>query len=751
MELLESCRNYAHKFYGDLLMAAEKSLADVLLKQAEDSKSNSDQRQYFEAIQQLSSRGGAMHTCFSQELAKSYQAFVSGKDEESSLDEQLDATSLSLVKRDELEDELAISVIVSKSNSRNSESLWKLNRRMAVLRGGKTVTDETNPFGPAKVCQALQLAVHQLGVESKAKILIYKHLGKLFILSFGKSLDKLNDLFVEKGVLPNLKFVVGREKADSSGPPVGQDTGEEALPESPDSPTQGYGESAASINHQRTMFNAIRAMQHASGPRTHTAGGVSWSGIATDGSGGVDTFAPVDYALILSAIQQSKDFLNAASLGKPLDVERVEKHFVEQLTKSSDPNAHHKMASDDADTVDLVGMIFRYMLDDKNLHASVKSLLSHLHTPYLKLALMDKTFLENYEHSARLLLNLMAEVGGRWVEDEQDRTVLPKIKTIVETILKGFIDDVSIFDRLLEDFSRFKDSREKRAKMVEQRNTQAQQGLEKLEISKQRAADEVESRLDDKGIPDAIRDILQQPWTHFLSFNLLRHGEDSLTWQSALKVIDGVIWSVTPAGSGNDKEAFRQHQQEFETSVKEGLAAIGYDQEATETLLSSLKEAQQLAYHSLVMQAVPKGGANKARPIDSSSVAAEPITKQAQPVAKEKIKPKAKVKKPKKEEKLTAEEQTLVEKLKDIAFGTWFEFHGKRGSNDIRKLKLAWFSRVTLHYMFVDQSGMKQAVENRISLAKGMCEGRIRVIEFEKRSFMERALGAILDKLNLTD
>ena len=55
------------------------------------------------------------------------------------------------------------------------------------------------------------------------------------------------------------------------------------------------------------------------------------------------------------------------------------------------------------------------ILDDANLSDVVKSLLSHLHTPYLKLALMDRSFLDNYQHSARLLINSMAEVGGRWV------------------------------------------------------------------------------------------------------------------------------------------------------------------------------------------------------------------------------------------------------------------------------------------------------------------------------------------------
>lgn len=747
MQLLDNCRETAHKYYGDLLMAAEKTLADSLLQVAEKSANSDEQRQYFEAIQQLGQRSGAMHAAFAHALGKNFQAFLDGIEQEKSIDDQLDVNNLTLVNRDELEDELAISVIVSKSNSRNSELLWKLNRRMAVLRGGKAVTDETNPFGPAIVCDAIQDAVKELEVDNKARILIYKHIGKVFVISFKKILEQLNELFIEQGVLPNLRFEVSKDSSGAAPMPAAEEGMEDNAQLADDSTEAGsspYRETATSIANQHQMFQAIRALQNSIGPRTHTAGGVSWSGVPTDGTGGADSFRGIDYALVLSAIQQSRDILASLGTGRPLSIDKVEKQLVQELAAKADPESQHKITRDDADTVDLVGMIFRYMLDDKNLDDSVKSLLSHLHTPYLKLALLDSKFLDNYEHSARLLLNMMAEVGGRWVKDEHDRTVLPKLKSLVDTILKGFVDDATIFDRLLEDFTRFKDGLEKRAKMVEKRNTEAQQGLEKLEVSKQRALDEILSRLDDKQVPDKIADILEKPWAEFLSFNLLRHGDQSLTWQSALKVVDGVIWSVIPEESGMNKESFKRHQSDVESSVKEGLATIGYDQEASKSLLKSLKEAQELAYHSLVMEDVKSPPAADGKPAASQSTSA------AKPKATPKVARKTR-RKPVKPapEKLTAEEQEMVEKLKDIAFGTWFEFQGNRGEKDIRQLKLAWFSRVTNHYMFVDHSGVKQAVETHTGLAKGMCEGRIRLASFEKRSFMERAFGAILDRLKI--
>ncbi len=720
MELLQNCRDHAHQYYGDLLLAAEKSLTNSLFEQAEKCSNNEDQRRYYEAMQQLKANGGAMQAGFRQQLEANYQSFVSGRDTEISLDEPTDISNLALVKLEKLEDELAISVIVSKSNSRNTETLWKLNRRMAVLRGGKNVSDETNPFGPAMVCAALQVAITQLSLGGKSKILVYKHLGSIFVISFVKELNALNDLLQKNNILPNLR--VDNSSATDSA-----------------QFSASLVESDSSISHQRELYKTIQTLQ--SSLRTRTAGDVSFEGVSTDGDGGTDSFSGSDYALALSTIQQSEDLLSSATLHRPLSAEQVEKKLFGQLSQLGSNQAHHKMTSEDANTVDLVGMIFRYMLDDPNLHDAVKSLLSHLHTPYLKLALMDKTFMDNYQHSARVLLNTMAKMGGEWVKEDDDRMVLPKIKATVENILKGFVDDISIFDRLLEDISRFRYNLDKRARMVEKRNAESQLGLEKLEISKQHAIEEIEERFNNSNISDIVADLLRKPWTDFLAFNLLRHGGDSLAWKSALRVLDGVIWSVQPGGAGDD---LHRRQAEWEKTVSEGLITIGYDAEVSKTLLNSLMDAQKLASHNAAMNGEKE---SNTQPSTSergdTSTTNTTVTTTTKNKAKLQTKPKETL--DVKPAKLSPEEQGMVDKLKDIAFGTWFEFDQRKA---VTRLKLAWFSRISSRYMFVDHLGVKQMVETQNNLAKGMCSGTIRVIEAPKKSFMERALEAVFNKLN---
>jgi hypothetical protein len=709
MDLLARCRDLALPFYGNLLQSAQQSARDRLFEQAGKAVSNDDQRCFYEAIQQLNAVAADMQQVFKDQLQHSYQQFLLGRDEDEAPPQR--SGKLSLVAREQLEDELAISMIVSRANSHYSETLWKLNRRLAALRGGKKVTDDSNPFGPAKVGLALRRAMAELDVELKARIFIYKHIGKLLLAIFGKVFDSLNATLVDAGVLPNLKFAISKDADEPDSTPD--------LPAAePPTPQDVAGDA-----EQRQLYNSIVEQLRArlgTGPRERTVSGISYGGLQSGRDGAPQNFVPLDYALALSGLQQAPEFHAGAAIQRPLPIDVVEQRLFAQLSKQAKPDQRHQVGERDADTVDLVGMVFRFMLDDPKIPDVVKSLLSHLHTPYLKLALLDPTFLENRQHPARVLLNQMAETGARWVVDDKERTVLPKLKAIVETVLRGFVDDISLFDRLLEDFARFREGLDKRAQMVEKRNRSAQEGIERLTVAKQRAAREISERMKGFAVPDAIEQLLHKPWTDFLAFNYLRNGENSLSWKAALKVVDGVLWSVRDH-DGRSPEEFQRYQSQLEQSIAEGLRTIGYDSEAGEQMLSALRAAQEQAFRGQPA-VVPKP---------------EPAT----PAGPEAIQPSP--------EQFSPAEQELVETLRNhLEFGTLFEFD--RPGQRPQLFKLAWYSRVSAHYMFVNQAGIKQRVETLPALVRGLHAGTIRIVQPEKRSFMERALTAILHKLRLT-
>ena len=78
------------------------------------------------------------------------------------------------------------------------------------------------------------------------------------------------------------------------------------------------------------------------------------------------------------------------------------------LQSSSDVGVAADAAAADADMIDLVGMIFEHRLKDEDLPNVAKAELSRLHTPYLKVAIVDKRFFTDKTHPAHELLNTLA-------------------------------------------------------------------------------------------------------------------------------------------------------------------------------------------------------------------------------------------------------------------------------------------------------------------------------------------------------
>jgi hypothetical protein len=91
---------------------------------------------------------------------------------------------------------------------------------------------------------------------------------------------------------------------------------------------------------------------------------------------------------------------------------------------------------------------------------------------------------------------------------------------------------------------------------------------------------------------------------------------------------------------------------------------------------------------------------------------------------------------------ISKEEEKIVENLKLIEFGTWFEFEGGK------RLKIAWYNARTSHYMLVDQMGKKVAMMSGIEIAREMLAKRAKIIAGSSKPFFERALENIFQKLN---
>jgi hypothetical protein len=362
------------------------------------------------------------------------------------------------------------------------------------------------------------------------------------------------------------------------------------------------------------------------------------------------------------------------------------------------------------------------MLSDDHLPNAVKALLSYLHTPFLKMAFIDKGFFEQPEHPARVLLNSFAEAGVRWVgNDGNDQyDIFIKIKTSVFRLLQEFKNDVRLFAELLIEFNGYTHNVARRQELMERRALEKAQGEEKLREAKIQVNNEVRSRTDNREMPSAVLLLLLQPWSDYLSFVILRYGEKSESWQKALAVIDDLLWSLEAKTSVQDKTRLIELQDELLGALERGFETIGYEQAKGRKLLDAVTSLQRMALQSRKAEAAPAPMRSKLETLAAEKAGNGKEDTQA----------------------ITAEEAKIVDSLKMVEFGTWFEFEGGK------RLKVAWYNKKTQHYMLVDQQGRKVSLAGGLQLARDMLAGKARIIAGSTKPFFERALENIYHTLS---
>ncbi|WP_317930365.1 DUF1631 domain-containing protein [Halioxenophilus sp. WMMB6] len=658
-----------------------------------------------------------------------------------------DESNLSLLGNDELEEAIAVSSAARRADTRLVEPLWALNKRFSALIGNKPVTDASNPVAPIQFCEAFRKALQILSIDLKPRLVAVEVFERSFMAQLEQILATVNNYLIGEGILPNLSF-----HQQQAGPGAGGEFQTDFTPGFGETGVYDEGDYAAmdpeaSQEHQSSLLKAIREIQNYGGvvtldtqPSPVSYGPVPiqalssfngqfqtsparYSGAAVGGAVGGRPMTVFSNQQLVGALQTMQDQIinirqSATDILQPVNVAQVTEALTEELSKAS-KDGH--VDADDMHIIELVGMLFDYMLSDDCLPDNIKALLSYLHTPYLKVAFLDAEFFEQSEHPARLLLNNLAEAGVRWVSNDGSSQfdIYDKIKATVSRVLEEFKDDVRLFAELLMDFSAYTKKVLRRQELMEKRAMEKVHGEEKLREVKIRVNNEIRKRTDGKELPSALLLLLLQPWSDYLAFILLRYGEKSDSWLRAIKVVDDVIWSVTPKASPDDRARQLEIQDELLDQLESGLETIGYDQAKGKKLIDAIAKVQRSAITKRNVEAAPppmreKLEAMAAKKAGQSEVAAERISE---------------------------EEARLVESLKMIEFGTWFEFEqGKR-------LKVAWYNSKTSHYMLVDQTGKKVGMKTGLELARDMLARKARVIIGSTKPFFERALENIFESM----
>ena len=746
-------------FFGERFAQLLAGLPALLTERIASSETDRQRNRYLDARNALAAAREQVMRDYEAALTAAFDAFAQPPAQADS--GARGTAALSLIDKASYEDDVAARAAAAGVAAEHAEALWKLNRRLAVVRGGRKFADADSPCGPWQLCRAAQEALRSLPVDALCRRYLYQVYAREVLASAGDCYRDINDELARRGILANLGFDLvneGRAAAARGGRAVrvpavadacaAQGAAPAAGARAANDPGAGGAAAGSAATHelerrQARILEGIRSAQRqhgaGGGRREHTAAGAGYGALSSDGvEGRADTFSARDIAAALDELQAS---LRLAAPGEaaPGAVAGVQGRLIDALSERGAREQRGRITALDADTIDLVGMLFEYMLDDPQLPDRLKSLLSYLHTPYLKVALLDPTFFASVQHPARRLLDLLASSGVRWVETgEDDDRVYLRMRQVVECVIADFRDDLQVFDEQCRGFSDFLQALERRAGLAERRSMETQKGLDKLGEAQAMVARELSRRTDGARLAAAVKSVLVEPWGDYLVYIRLRHGTGSDAWRDALAVVDELVALSTGGAAAAHPGAVADLQER----IALGLQTVGCDRLRSDQLLRGLAEsfagggaesfAESFAAHPLPAGVPDPGAASTAPAARKLSAIARQMERQDdcdQEAAA-----------------LSAREQALAASLAAVEFGTWFEFR-RDGSRPRQRLKLCWYSPVSGNYMFVNSAGVKSAVKSLREMLHGLNDGTIVILEREQSGLFERATAAVLLRL----
>ena len=741
----------------------------ALLEFSEKAQSSASQIRFMEAGTIIRNNRDKVETVFYRELQQGFTQFKrlsqrgvssvhAGVNNRHMSEEQL-----TLISKEDSDIQVAIQNMVASASLGSTHELTAIRQRLAVLNNGCKLQEQQIPAGPDALARAFHKAAGELLLEHELKLIVYLLFDRFVLSKTCSMYDEYNGRLIKAGLLQNLRY----EARKNPNAPQPRRNTEQQAPQNMGKHSSATGNRVANSDKSLgdELFDDIldlMSQHHPTAKQTPDN--------------------PIPQTELVSAIhrlQENSEHHTVDSLVIAASTDSVaSKQAIANMVANLSSERkrlfqgidRRQLPAADTQVIDLVGMMFEYMLNDAEIPNVAKAELSRLHTPYLKVAIIDKTFFSDNAHPAHVLLNGLARATTRWVfEDNLDRGIFPCLRKIVTRISLDFNKNLDIFPEMLDILHAGLQDLENKATALEGRSRQAAQGREKLELARQSAAGKIEEAVSKHTVPDAIRKLLGDVWRDKLMFIYLREpdADQSDSWKLAAQTIETILWCVEPRSTTEQRENLREQRSFIHNQIKQSLQTLSaYGASNTIEELALIREYTEAAINaadvsatahcetedsSLVSQAGHQPAASEAvsepdlsaalQTTDSqndSYVATEVATNPATVVEHEGDQ----AGNHSEANDLTAETRAKMAELETVPFGTWFSLRTDVVHGAVHA-KLSWYSGISGNYMFVDRMGIKVAVFKQRELANQLVSGRAEIIYEQEHPLIHRALEAI--------
>lgn len=728
--ILHTVRQHARKQLARLLERLFNNVDDALFEMADRSRSDADQHLYFESMRELRLQRSNIAKGFAAKFTEGFESAFALLEEPEETDFETSVDNLEMVGNDELEISVAVAGIVSKVTSQHSLPIMQLTKRIDYLAKDTEITERANPLGPEMLSQAFVQALETAELDIKVRIILLKLFERFVMERLAGVYTDANKMLAEAGVLTDLKNMMRpRRESDRAGPPGTQSRGATAgeLGDAGStgysdgrgysrgmSPAAGFADSAS----YGTSFQVIQDLLAASR-------GPGRSGDPNLQQGPITALSTSDVLAALSEAQRELDApIDIESVPAVLDLRQLVINKAPVDEKSGSPH----LSQSEEDVVNFVGMLFDYILNDRNLAIPMKALIGRLQLPIVKLAVMDRSFFDTNSHPARQLLNELSSAGIGWsgAKELKRDSLYNKIESVVLRVMNGFKEDSRIFEDLLEELRDFVKSDTKKRVQVEQRVKDSEKGRAKTISAKQSVQKLINQKASGMRLPVEVGRFLSGTWSKVLVYTCVKDGERSQKWHNQTKTLDDLLWCLQPLNDLQDIEQREQKIPELLVNLSNGMSEI----QISETETAKHLEEVESHLNTITRNDRAYLEEDEAPEVDNNFEVMEEIVLT---MPGEQLDNKTNI----------DVEPEYIEQIGKLREGIWVEL--RQASGELLRCKLSTIIEPGGRYIFVNRRGMKVAERSRRGLAVELKRDSLTILE-ESQVF-DRALQAVIGNL----
>ncbi|MGJ8663216.1 MAG: DUF1631 family protein, partial [Marinicella sp.] len=393
-------------------------LDDSLFDLAEKAQNNEKQTHYFEAMREVRKKKELMVRKFSENVQQVFKLFKQGNYNYFGVENNSQADvsdQLSLVDEHELDQKLAVTTLVDKANTYLHQHLFALEKRFTLLAGGSELKINHLPVSPAIIVGSFAATFEHLHIDDTMHLIMLKLFERSLIQNLVQPYQEINQVLINAGILPNLKFKIAQQSSSRS-------TLQNAAQPSPDELVEQLvpveaGEQNMIADTQYQAISTALTQRHGH----------------SQNSGNMSLFdaSIISNALSILQVEELQSMNTAQATLSPTEIKNA---LLARLKDLDHEGEGKQVNQQDEDTIDLVGMLFQFLVDDRNLPDKIQALLAKLQIPYLHLALKDRKLFSNKDNNARKLLDIIAKASIGWNEaDDKRGKFISKIESIIQT------------------------------------------------------------------------------------------------------------------------------------------------------------------------------------------------------------------------------------------------------------------------------------------------------------------------------